>query len=405
MLQFIHAADIHLDSPLIGLCRYEGLPVEQIRLATRDAFDNLIRLAIDRAVDLVLIAGDLYDGDWRDAGTGMFFASRMSRLREHGIRVFLVRGNHDAASQITRSLHLPENVHVFEGKTASTIRLDELNVAVHGRSYVSQHVHSNLAAGYPAAAPGFFNIGLLHTSVGGFADHEPYAPCSLDDLRGKEYDYWALGHVHTTATLSEDPYIVFPGNIQGRSIRETGPKGCYLVTVDDSRRVSACEFMPLDTFRWRGLAIDLTGVADSREFDDRVAAALRTVSQPTERMLLLRVALTGVTPMHRYLVDQFDWKDDLRARAMDLGQERVWIEKIVLQTSIPSGMPPPMVPLPETAVTLEVFQAFLQKLPDEIRQEVSGWLDPTQPRYRQLMDEAKAVLAERLSVPDGSHAN
>ena len=405
MFQFIHAADIHLDSPLIGLSRYEGLPVEQIRLATREAFDNLIRLAISQKVAFVLIAGDLYDGDWRDASTGMFFTSRMGRLREHGIPVFLVRGNHDAASQITRSLHLPENVHVFDETTPSTFRLNDLNVAVHGQSFASQHVRANLAANYPMAEPGWLNIGLLHTSAGGYSEHETYAPCSLDDLKAKEYDYWALGHVHTAATLNTDPHVVFPGNIQGRSIRETGPRGCCLVTVDNSRRVSACDFVPLDSFRWHSLSIDLSGVSDPQEFDRKVETALKTISQTAERMLLLRVVLTGTTPMHAQLVDRTDWKDDFRAMTMDLGHERVWIEKIIVQTSTPTGTPPPAVPLPNAEMPKDLFQPLLQKLPDEIRQQVAAWLDPALPRYQQLVDEATAVLAERLTRSEASNEN
>jgi len=405
MIQFIHAADIHLDSPLIGLSNYEGMPARQIRLATRDAFDALVRLAIDRKVAFVLIAGDLYDGDWRDASTGMFFASRMSRLREHGIPVFLVQGNHDAASQITRSLHLPDNVHVFDDSAPATCHLSQLQVAIHGQSYANQHVKTNLAARYPAAEPGWFNIGLLHTSAGGYAEHQPYAPCSLDDLRTKEYDYWALGHVHSATTLSEDPYVVFPGNIQGRSIREIGPKGCRLVTVDDSRRVSACEFVTLDSFRWEILPVDLSGVDSSNEFDARVETALKTVAASAERMTLLRVVLSGATSMNRHLLDSNEWKDDLRTRAVDLGHERVWIEKIILQTSSPNETPPPVVPLPQIQVSTDLFQPLLQKLPDELRQEVGRWLDPDLPRYQQLLDEAASILALRLSGSDSSSAN
>ncbi len=404
MLQFIHSADIHLDSPLVGLSSYEGLPLADIRHATRAALDNLVDLAIERAVDFVLIAGDLYDGDWRDASTGMFFVSRMSRLREHKIPVLLVRGNHDAESQITKSLHLPENVHLFGSRKAATYRLEHIGVAVHGQSYGGHHVESNLAAGFPAADKGCFNIGLLHTSLGGYAEHEPYAPCSLDDLCSKEYDYWALGHIHSAVTPSTDPLVVFPGNIQGRSIRETGQKGCYVVTVDNAGLVTS-EFVPLDVLRWQSLSIDMSGVCNTEDFDARVEKALRSIPDFKQRMQLVRVVVTGATTMHAHLIDRSDWKDDLRARATDLSRENVWIEKIVVETSAPHDTAPPPVPLPVIDFAPELFQPLLQKLPDEIRQEVRDWLNPAHPRYRQLRDEASALLSARIGASEVSNAN
>ncbi len=113
MFKFLHTADIHLDSPLKGLEVHEDAPVESIRGATRRAFDNLINLAVEEKIDFVVISGDLYDGDWKDYNTGLFFAGRMGKLNRAGIRVFIVSGNHDAASQITRAMPLPENVTLF----------------------------------------------------------------------------------------------------------------------------------------------------------------------------------------------------------------------------------------------------------------------------------------------------
>ena len=250
MAKFIHASDIHLDSPLRGLERYDGAPVEQIRQTTRMAMRNLVRAAIEEKVDFVMIAGDLYDGDWRDFNTGLFLLQQMSELRSADIRVFIVSGNHDAASQITRSLRMPKNVHLFPTDAPDTVILGELGVAIHGQGFAKEAVTANLAQGYPQAQAGLFNIGLLHTSVTGRDGHEPYAPCSLADLLAKGYDYWALGHVHTREVLHEhDPWIVFPGNIQGRHIRETGAKGCMVVTVEDGEVVEATH-RNLDVLRW-----------------------------------------------------------------------------------------------------------------------------------------------------------
>ena len=232
-MKFLHAADIHLDSALHGLERYEGAPVEEIRSATRRAFDNLIELAIDEEVAFVLLAGDLYDGDWKDYNTGLYFVERMRRLHDAGIRVFIVAGNHDAASQITKHLRLPDNVTLFSTRQPERVVLEDLDVAIHGQGFATRAVTDDLSQAYPQGDPQRFNIGLLHTCLDGKPGHEPYAPCSIAGLRSKGYQYWALGHVHKREEVSQDPWIVFPGNIQGRHIRESGPKGCTLVTVDN----------------------------------------------------------------------------------------------------------------------------------------------------------------------------
>jgi DNA repair protein SbcD/Mre11 len=231
MFKFIHAADIHLDSPMRKLDYYEGVPVEKFRQATRRAFENLIQLAISESVAFVVIAGDLYDGDWKDYNTGLYLVSQMSRLRDAGISVFIVTGNHDAASNITKTLRFPDNVKIFPSDKPATFQMENLKVAIHGQSFASPAVKKDLASDYPKPIEGYYNIGLLHTCATGRAGHEPYAPCSPEDLKNKGYDYWALGHVHNHEVIEKYPPIVFSGNIQGRHPRETGPKGCVMVTV------------------------------------------------------------------------------------------------------------------------------------------------------------------------------
>ena len=231
MFKFIHSADIHLDSPLRGLDRYEGAPVTEIRGATRQAFINLVRLALDENVSFVLISGDLYDGDWKDYKTGLFLSKQLSELRGAGIPVFIVAGNHDAESKITRSLRMPENVKILSTSTPQSIILDDIGTVIHGQGFSTGAVTRDLASAYPDAVKGFFNVGLLHTSVNGREGHENYAPCSLETLLSKGYDYWALGHVHNREILHENPWVIFPGNTQGRNARETGPKGCTLIRV------------------------------------------------------------------------------------------------------------------------------------------------------------------------------
>jgi exonuclease SbcD len=417
MFKFLHAADIHLDSPLRGIARYEGMPVDDIRLATRRAFDNLVRLAMDERVRFVLLAGDLYDGDWKDTSTGMFFAARMARLREAGIPVFLVAGNHDAANRMTKSLRLPENVSFFSARQPETRMLPEGDVVIHGQSFSSQSVFDNLASNYPAKRPGCFNIGLLHTSVSGYEGHESYAPCTLDDLCLKEYDYWALGHVHARQELCAHPRVVFPGNIQGRNIRETGPKGCVLVTVGDGHEILECDQVRLDVIRWGRAVVDLSGAATIDELQERASDSIRVLMGEAEaRPLVLRVEFEGATLLHDQLVAESPWRDDLRALAADVGSESVWIEKIVLRTNPPARSTSLSGPLDEVhqyllslagrsseIASLQASVApLLAKLPEDLKQEVNAWLKPGEERLCRLMAEAESLLMERLRSQGGT---
>lgn len=300
-MRFLHAADIHLDSALHGLERYEGAPVEEIRSATRRAFDNLIGLAIDEEVEFVLLAGDLYDGDWKDYNTGLYFVGCMEHLQEAGIRVFMVAGNHDAASQITKHLRLPDNVTMFSTRYPEKIVLDDLNVAIVGQGFATRAVTEDLSQSYPQGDPQLFNIGLLHTCLDGKPGHEPYAPCSVDGLRSKGYQYWALGHVHKREELSQDPWIIFPGNIQGRHIRETGPKGCTLVTVDNGDVVEV-EHRDLDVMRWALCELDVTGAETVDDIYSLVRDQLQAgLDDADGRPVAVRLVLQGSCSAHRML--------------------------------------------------------------------------------------------------------
>ena len=329
MFKFIHAADIHLDSPLRGLSRYESAPAESIRDACRRAFENLVDLAIDEEVAFVLIAGDLYDGDWKDYNTGIFLSRQMGRLGQQTIQIFAVSGNHDAANRMTKSLDSPSNMKIFSSKRVETFKLDDLGVAIHGRSFPTQHVDENLAAGFCSAEKGLFNIGLLHTSLDGREGHANYAPCSLDDLRSKGYQYWALGHIHKQEIVDEEPHVIFPGCIQGRHIREAGAKGCVLVSVDDGS-VAEIEKVPLDVLRWSLCDIDLTDVDENREVLERVRKSIeKERALAADRPLAMRIRLQGATKIADELAA---YPDKLEQRIKALGAETagddLWIERV-----------------------------------------------------------------------------
>ena len=346
--RFIHAADIHLDSPLKGLAGQEGSAAESIRTATRQAFDQLVGSAIEEQAAFLVIAGDLYDGDWRDYKTGLFFVAQMGRLNEAGIPVYLLYGNHDAESQITRRLPLPENVHVFDSRTPGSFRLDALNVVLHGQSFRQRDVTDNLALNYPEPVEGAFNIGVLHTGLGGMGGHENYAPCSLDDLVNKGYDYWALGHVHRTAVLHERPHVVFPGNLQGRHIRESGPKGAFLVAVENGE-VAELDILHRDVVRWSELSVDLGNATSIGDAIDRIRDAIENAVADADRLLACRIRLEGRTRAHgRLLAAEDQLLAEARSFALGQGEGLAWVEKVVVATGPAAG--PGLSPEREDAV-------------------------------------------------------
>lgn len=294
--RFLHTADIHLDSPLRTLALRDETLGAQVRNATRKAFAGLVETCLERRVDALLIAGDLYDGDLRDMSTALFLGRQMRRLAEAGIWVFIIRGNHDAESVLTRELSLPDNVHVF-GAEGGTEVMEEAGIAIHGISFASAHVPENLLNRYPAPAPGRVNIGLLHTSLTGAEGHDVYAPCSLADLTGHGFDYWALGHVHKRAVHAEKPWVVMPGIPQGRDIGEDGPKSATLVTVGDDGAISI-EPVPSALVQFERIEADLTGTETMAAVASRLEAALGKAREAVAApWLVARMALTGDTPL------------------------------------------------------------------------------------------------------------
>lgn len=418
IVRFIHAADIHLDSALHGLARYEGAPVEQIRSATRRAFDNLIELAIEEEVDFVLFAGDLYDGDWKDYNTGLYFMERMGRLRDARIRVFMIAGNHDAASQITKHLRLPENVTMFSTTAPEMALLDDLGVAIYGQGFATRAVTEDISQAYPLGDPELFNIGLLHTCLDGKPGHERYAPCTVDGLRSKGYQYWALGHVHKREEISQEPWIVFPGNIQGRHIQEGGAKGCTLVKIENGDVISV-EHRDLDVLRWSLCTLDVKDCETLDELFEQVRAGLQTVlNVGNGRPVAVRLVLQGACSVHSILHAQREhWMQEYRALATGLGGAGLWLEKLVIETVPSISVDEALVrddalggllhtiremELDESAMgelAAELF-ALHQKLPAEMLAGDARF-DPTDPEVlKQTLEEIKALLINRLLSTD-----
>lgn len=420
MFRFIHAADIHLDSPLRGLSRYESAPAESIRDACRRAFENLVNLAIEEKVSFVLLAGDLYDGDWKDYSTGIFLSQQMGRLGKHNILVFTVAGNHDAANRMTKALDSPTNMKTLSTRKVETIKLDDLSVAIHGRSFGTQHVDENLAAGFGTAEKGLFNIGLLHTSLDGREDHAVYAPCSVDDLRSKGYQYWALGHIHKQEFVSEDPWIVFPGCIQGRHIKEAGAKGCVLVTVENNT-VSTAEKCSLDVLRWVECVVDLTDAAEMRDVLERTRKSIEIERTSADgRPMAMRIRLEGSTSISDEIAAYPErLEQQIKALGAEIAGDELWIERIenaavgklelesaLSDDSIFGKLLKDILATPDNPDEISGLKDVIADLRQKIPSEAFGTdsilnLDENQTVER-LVEEAKHMLVGRLLSVGGA---
>jgi DNA repair protein SbcD/Mre11 len=378
--RFVHAADIHLDSPLRSLALRNLDVAELIDNATRRVFVRIIDLCLEERVDALILAGDLYDGDQTSMKTARFLAEQIRRLHQAGTRVFIIRGNHDALSRITKELTFPDSVKVFGGR-AEALAVDRdaghFPVYIHGLSFAQPHAPESLIAKYKAVVAGAVNIGIMHTSLAGAPGHDPYAPCSHADLHATGFQYWALGHVHKRSIIQGACAIVMPGMPQGRDINESGAKSVTLVTILDDRSIHIEERVT-GIAQFERVSVDATGLGD---WGDLVAAVTRALEHAREGVasehLVARLRVTGATPLSWRLRRDVDL---LKTEADDRGSliGACWIEKIEVAThsatQTPQTAADPLAELrrliEEDVLQSEGFRAELVAVADELRSQL-----------------------------------
>jgi DNA repair exonuclease SbcCD nuclease subunit len=306
---FVHAADLHLDTPFSGLAAVSPRVAEALRDASLAAWDALVELAFERQATFVVLAGDIYDGPERGVRAQLRFLRGLERLASAGKDTFVVHGNHDPVQSSWSAIQRwPERVHVFGSEACQTVGVEVGGAriaTVHGISYATRETRENLALRFRRGPEDGIHIGLLHANVGGQPEHDPYSPCTVEDLSAIGMDYWALGHVHTRQFMCRSPWVVYPGNLQGRSPRqsELGPKGAVVVTVENGHILEP-EFCPLDRVRFVGAAVDIAGLDDLGAVDhalESLAEHLRDANKG--RGLVVRVQLTGRGLAHGLLAE------------------------------------------------------------------------------------------------------
>lgn len=377
----MHAADIHLDSPLRGLTRIGEDHAQELRLSTRRALVNLVDLVLERRADLLVIAGDLYDGSWHDFSTGQFFIQQMTRLNDEDIPVVIASGNHDAASQITRTLTLPPKVRMLDTNKVQTITFDDLGVVVHGQGYAVRDVQENLAAAYPSRIPDLINVGVLHTVAAGSPDHDTYAPCSAADLQALRYDYMALGHIHTRGPVADGEFPAhFSGNLQGRNPRETGPKGALVVELGNESPAKV-EFHAVDVARWDRIDVDVTDMVDYDELATATRDRMReAVAKADGRKVIARVKISGTSKVASDLADIDKLRADMEGLAIQSG---VVLDKVKVHAR------PPAPPDPEARHLRDLINGASASLSDNLSE------------MKQAMNDLERDIRQTASGTDG----
>ncbi|MBN1902227.1 DNA repair exonuclease [Candidatus Sumerlaeota bacterium] len=326
--KFVHSSDLHLGSPFKGLLGMESSTGNRLLEAGFEAFQNILRICVQNKVDFLLIAGDVFDAEDRGLKAQIRFRDGLAELAEKGIRSFVVHGNHDPLSGWAAQLEWPEGVKIFGDRieTAPVTREGEILCHIQGISYPKADIRENLSRNFkrPPASP--FAIALLHANLGTGTGHEPYAPCSIEDLDASGFDYWALGHVHKAGVIrKEKPAIVYPGNPQGLHINESGRHGIYLATVTNGH-LTDLSFLPTDVVRWFNLtgesALDISSIETEEELLGLIDAQCEKINTEAEdRSAIVRLELRGRAPLHSHLCRE-TYLEDLKSAL----QEK-WIHK------------------------------------------------------------------------------
>lgn len=407
LYRFLHAADIHLDSPLRSLALRNPDLADLIGNATRRAFVRIIDICLEERVDALLLAGDLYDGDQTSMKTARFLAEQIRQLHEAGIRVFVIRGNHDAMSRITKELIFPDSVKLFGGR-AEAVAIDrevgQFPVAIHGLSFAQAHAPESLVEKYKPIVEGAVNIGLMHTSLAGAAGHDRYAPCSLADLQATGFHYWALGHVHKRSIVQGTCAVVMPGMPQGRDINEAGAKSVTLVTIGDDRSIRIEERVT-SIAQFERVSIDATGLNDWRDLIAALTCALERMRESVvSEHLVARLCVTGVTSLAWRIRRDLDL---LKTEADDRGSVvgACWIENLEIACHAPGEVAgssaDPFFELrrliEEEVIQSETFQAELATVAEELRAQL-----PQECRDTLGADEAAFKAGLTLLARDGA---
>ena len=378
-LRFVHAADLHLDSPFRGSADARPALKDRLQSATLGALERVVGHTIGAKADFLIIAGDLYDSKDRSLRALVAFRKQMERLADRNIPVFIVHGNHDPLNGWGSSFQLPANVRTFGSRTDTEpfLRFGREVAQIVGVSYTRERVTDNLASSFTAAPAAPYSIAVLHANIGHQAGHADYAPATVEDLVTAGFNYWALGHVHTRSILAKEPaMVVYPGNTQGRNPRESGPRGCYQVDVDTHGRAHL-EFVDTSVVRWAHIELSIRDCADMDQLVDSMLREARNASAGFDGPTVVRCTIRGNGVLHRDLQ-----RDEMNEELCEVLQSVVVAESVRIATG-------PELDLESLARTETMVSDFL-KVAERALEE---------PELRQRLADSLTALFRRRDMP------
>ncbi|MCP3026763.1 DNA repair exonuclease [Halobacillus sp. A5] len=403
-LKFIHSADLHLDSPFKGKNNFPEALKEQLRASTFEAYDRLIQKAILHHVDFVLLVGDLFNEEVRSLKAQVKLREGFERLKQHGIHVYVSYGNHDYMAGTHYPISYPENVHIFNEETVRSLPFQRENnviAQIYGFSYEQRAVTNKMVQQFVKSEKAPFHIAMLHGSLETQTEHDVYAPFSMSELYKAQMDYWALGHIHKRQELSVHPPVIYPGNIQGRSHKEYGEKGCYLVEWKDER--FHCKFLPLHSFTYERLEVDCNHVGHPQELELVFEEAKRSIASTSP--MLLRLTLTSSEgKLSKWESEGLieDWMELVNERET-LEEAWVWIDETVIK-DIPDWDEEE---LKKSNYFAGEFLRNIEEVEDEefsqyvnplySHRRASKWLDElTSEERKEVMQSAKELVLQQI---------
>lgn len=327
MVRFIHAADLHLDSPFKGLNDVPENYRNKILDSTFQSLRNIVYLAVHKQVDFVLFAGDIFDIEDRSVKAQVTFKREMERLLEENIAVYLIHGNHDSIANKSAFLDFPQNVYVFdeevetvEYKTAS----NEI-ISITGFSYNERHIYERMIKNYPRKnSASDYHIGLLHGSLEGASTvHGQYAPFSISEIKQLHYDYFALGHIHLRQQLHPSIPAYYSGNTQGRHRNETGNKGCYLIESHENRLIP--KFVETASINWENLFID---VSEKRELNSIFQKIEEEINKLEIKDYLISIDLTISKDLPNSIISKLSTENLNHGFATTDDSHFLWITRV-----------------------------------------------------------------------------
>ncbi|EAE2399322.1 exonuclease SbcCD subunit D [Listeria monocytogenes] len=327
-IQFLHMADLHLDSPFIGLSTLPQPLFSAIQESTFQSLERITTVAIKEAVDFVLIAGDIYDSEDQSVRAQARFSKEMKRLEVANIPVFMIHGNHDFIEKHKEKLTLPSNVHVFseQVEVMSHKTATGVSVNIYGFSYNERHIRSSRVDKYKIQGNADFHIALLHGSeVSSSEEHDVYAPFRVQEISKKGFDYWALGHIHKRQLLAESPSIYYPGNIQGRNRKESGEKGASIITLSEAS--TTIDFIGTSPIIWEEAVITLPENSEINAFYRETTKLLESYQGRSHSYFLHII----VKMENKQKIDTNDWLQMLQEEVEITDNTFVWVHKLTTE--------------------------------------------------------------------------